>query len=325
MKYKRLGNTGLKVSEIGLGTVELGMNYGFPGTDYYQKPEQQEAVRLVQRAVDLGINMIDTHRDYGVSEEIIGRALREITPRPIIASKVTIPPAPEYSGPFPPPPDKNMGSKQLRRAILGSIEASLKALRLETIDLMLIHNTTLESLQREDILPCLEEARQQEKIRFLGASTYGEAIPLEVMKNDRFRVLQTPFNLLDQKMADFIFPRAVQKKMGIFVRSAFLKGVLTSQIHNIVPEQLAPLREAALEVLKVLGEEVSNLAQVALRFCLSFSEISSTLIGVRSIPELESNLAVLKQGPFPPEILQNLRAFSIHEERLARPTYWGWT
>lgn len=321
MKYKPLGNTGLNVSEISLGTVELGLDYGFPGTAHFQKPPTPEAVRLLHRAVDSGINLIDTARIYGDAEEIIGMALQEMTYRPYIASKVVIPPDPGYSGPFPAPPQRNMGVKQLRHEIMGSIETSLNALHVDTIDLMLIHNTTVEALKREDILSCFEEAREQGKIRFIGASIYGEVVPLEVLKNPIFQALQVPFNLLDQKMADQVFPQAAQQKVGIFVRSAFLKGVLTDQVDNI-PKRLSPLRKAALGVLKVLGEEVSSLADVALRFCLSFTQISSVIIGVRSIPELESNLTALNRSRFPPDILRRLGDFSIDDEKLVTPTYW---
>jgi aryl-alcohol dehydrogenase-like predicted oxidoreductase len=321
MKYKPLGDTGLEVSEISLGTVELGLDYGFPGTAHFQKPTTQEAVRLLHRAVDSGINLIDTARIYGDAEEIIGIALQEMTHRPYVASKVVIPADPGYAGPFPAPPRRNMGFKQLRHEIMGSIETSLNALHVDTIDLMLIHNTTVEALKCEDILSCFEEARQQGKIRFIGASTYGEVAPLEVLKNRIFQALQVPFNLLDQKMVNQVFPQAAQQKVGILVRSAFLKGVLTDQVNN-TPKRLAPLRKAALGVLKVLGEEVSNLAEVALRFCLSFTKVSSVIVGVRSIPELESNLAALNQSPFPPDTLRRLRDFSIDDEKLVTPTHW---
>ena len=325
MRYRRLGSTGLNVSEVSLGTVQLGMDYGFPGTDHHKNPDEKSAIRLLHRAVDLGINLFDTHRDYGASEEIIGKALAGMTDRPHIASKVTIPPDPEYSGPFPPPPDRSMGPKQLRRAILGSIEASLQALRLETIDLMQIHNTTPQCLQREDVLLSLEDARRQGKVRFLGASAYGETMPFEVMKRDAFQALQVPFNLLDQGLADRVFPRAARENIGIVVRSVFLKGALTTQIGNVLPQKLVPLHERALEALKLLGEERSKLAQVALRFCLSFSAISTLLMGVRSIAELESNLATVELGPFPPDVVEELREFSMDDVDLVRPTRWGWT
>ena len=113
--------------------------------------------------------------------------------------------------------------------------------------------------------------------------------------------------------------------MGIFTRSAFLKGVLTPDIDNILPEKLGPLHGAVQKTLDFLGESVSNLSEVALRFCLSFAEVSSVLVGVRSIAELESNLAVFDKGPFPAETLQALRQFSLEDEELIRPTHLGWT
>ena len=178
MRYKPLGSTGLHVSKISLGTVELGIDYGFPGTDQYQKPDEAQAIRLLHRSVDLGINLFDTHRDYGVSEQLIGRAMVQMTERPYIASKVTLPPDPGYTGVFPPPPDPGLSPPDMRRAILGSIEASLTAVRVDTIDLMQVHNTTMASLERDDIIACLQEARDQGKIRFIGASAYGRDVPM---------------------------------------------------------------------------------------------------------------------------------------------------
>jgi aryl-alcohol dehydrogenase-like predicted oxidoreductase len=82
MKYRRLGNTGLAISEVCLGTVQLGKNHGFPGTDYYKRPDVKSAIRLLRRAVDLGISLFDTHRDHGAIEEIIGNALAVTTDCP---------------------------------------------------------------------------------------------------------------------------------------------------------------------------------------------------------------------------------------------------
>src|SRR3972149_1325200 len=91
MEYRSLGRTGMSVSRITLGTAELGLDYGFRGTDHFIRPEAQEAERIVRLAVELGINLIDTAPIYGDAEEIIGRALRGMRLRPHIASKVAIP------------------------------------------------------------------------------------------------------------------------------------------------------------------------------------------------------------------------------------------
>ena len=88
MNYRRLGRTGLRVSEIGLGTVELGLDYGVPVAGEHLRPPEEHAARLLNRALDLGVNFIDTARAYGASEEIIGRALKGRRNEYILASKL---------------------------------------------------------------------------------------------------------------------------------------------------------------------------------------------------------------------------------------------
>ena len=310
MRYRSLGDTGLEVSEISLGTAEIGLDYGFKGNAHYGKPDAKESIRLLHTALDHGINLIDTARVYGNSEEVIGQAFEGMTSPPYIASKVFL--------------SKDAAQKTfsaLHEEIFGSIEASLRALRLEMLDLLLIHNTALEHLRRREILACLGEAQQQGKVRFLGASCYGEEAPMAVLKESSFRALQVPFNLLDQTMSHQVFPRATAQKVGVFVRSAYLRGVLTSQVHSI-PVRLAPLRSRALQVLAVLDHEVSSLAEAALRFCLSLSTVSSVVIGVKSVAELEGNLADASRGVLPEELMPPLQALSFGDDPIVDPRNW---
>ena len=142
------------------------------------------------------------------------------------------------------------------------------------------------------------------------------------MTRPAFRTLQVPLNLLDQEMAGDVLSRAARQGVVVLTRSAFLRGVLTSQIDRVLPKKLAPLRGATRKVLEFLDEDVSALATVALRFCLSFDEIATVIIGVRSIAELESDVAVLEHGPYPTDILEQLRALSVDDAQLVRPTHW---
>jgi aryl-alcohol dehydrogenase-like predicted oxidoreductase len=152
-----LGRTGLQVSEIALGAVELGMDYGFRGSEgHWRRPEESEAKRLLARALELGINLFDTARAYGDAEEIIGRALPELPARPLLASKVQIRPD---------------GAAE---NFWESLHASLRALQVETIDLLQIHYAPLDLLARDEVFEWFEEARRQGKIRFGGASFYEE-------------------------------------------------------------------------------------------------------------------------------------------------------
>jgi aryl-alcohol dehydrogenase-like predicted oxidoreductase len=310
MRYRTLGDTGLEVSEISLGTAEIGLDYGFKGNAHYGKPDVRQSIRLLHTALDHGINVIDTARAYGNSEEIIGQALEGMACPPYIVSKVFL--------------SKNATEKDLpalRDEIFGSIESSLRALKLQTLDLLLIHNTSLEHLQSEALLVCLREAQQQGKVRFLGASCYGEPVPLAVLREPSFRALQVPFNLLDQGLNTNLFPAAAAQNVGIFVRSAYLRGVLTQQIDSI-PERLAPLKSRAGQALTVLRQEVGGLAEAALRFCLSFKAISSVVIGVKTVAELEANLADASRGVLPDEFMPQLQALSFGDDPIVDPRNW---
>ena len=88
MRLRKLGNSGLTASEVSLGTAEIGLDYGFKGSPQYSRPAVRDSIRLIHRCVDRGINWLDTARAYGDSEEVIGRALKDLSPRPRISSKV---------------------------------------------------------------------------------------------------------------------------------------------------------------------------------------------------------------------------------------------
>jgi aryl-alcohol dehydrogenase-like predicted oxidoreductase len=297
MLVKRpLGDTDIAVSEVALGTVELGMDYGFRGTTAYQRPGRREAISLVRRAVERGINLIDTAPVYGESETIIGEALQGLADRPYIATKVTVPATGK-----------------------SSVESSLKALRLETLDVVQVHNATPATLQSNEVLQDLEDLVRSGKVRYLGASVYDVESALIALDNRLFRLLQVPFHLLDQKMADCVFPRATAAGVGVVVRSAFFRGVLAGAA---VPPQLAPFERAAQAAFERARGSAASMAELALRFCLSIPAISSVLIGVRSAAELDHNLAAAEQGPLDAEVVGALRGCSLGDDAMLNPMNW---
>ena len=312
MEYRPLGNTGLCVSTLALGTVELGIDYGFRDSDHFRRPDPLDAIRLIRCAWDLGINLIDTAPAYGDSEKLIGKAFQELPHQAYIASKVTIPEA-----------DLNDGNwKRFCQNTIASIEASLDALQVETIDLIQIHNTSLAILQRGEVRRCFEEAQRQGKVRFVGVSCYEEDVSLEALNGSWIDTLQIPFNLLDRRMTSRVFSRAAVQGVGVLARSAFLRGVLTSQIDSI-PDRLAPLKRTAVHALTELKGEVGTLSELALRYCLSFKEVSSVIIGVRSLSELEVNMANASKGGLSAEKIRRLHDISVEDQALVDIRNWG--
>ncbi|MEW5980049.1 MAG: aldo/keto reductase [Acidobacteriota bacterium] len=309
MHYRSFGNTGLQVSEISLGTAEIGMDYGFRGTRHYRRPDVHEAIYLIHAALDLGINLLDTARSYGDSERLIGLALKESASKPYIVSKV-----------FVPPEALQMKSSALRQQIFLSIETSLGQLGTDTLDVLLIHNTSAEHLLHSEVAECLREAQREGKVRFFGASCYDEEVSLEAIRIPGVRALQVPFNILDQKARHLVLPMAGNEGVATFVRSAYLRGILTDQIVH-VPERLSPLRLQAERVLEAVDHS-SSLAAVALRFCLSYSTVSSVVMGVKSAQELRSNLRDAEAGGLPSDVLATLEELSMEESPLVDPRNW---
>jgi aryl-alcohol dehydrogenase-like predicted oxidoreductase len=132
--------------------------------------------------------------------------------------------------------------------------------------------------------------------------------------------VQVPFNMLDQQMADLVFPRAAAAGRGVLVRSAFLRGVLTERIDEI-PERLSALGAAARTALGVLGATKAELASYALRFVLSFNEVSSVIVGVRSVAELDANIEAAACGPWPMEAMARRAEFAVNDP-IVSPTTW---
>src|SRR3954449_44296 len=122
MRYRPLGRTGFKVSEISLGTVEIGMPYGIARDGVPPPPDEAEASKLLHRALDLGVNMIDTARAYGESEAIIGRTLRDRRKEFVLVSKVS-----SYE-------ELNLDSAAVRERITSSVHQSLSLLQTDVID-----------------------------------------------------------------------------------------------------------------------------------------------------------------------------------------------
>lgn len=301
-----LGNTGIELSAIAVGTVELGLDYGFPGTDHYQRPAAEAAIALLHRAVDAGVTLIDTAPTYGDAESLVGRALSGMSSRPYVATKVRM--------------EAGRG-KATRDAIATSVERSLRALGVDCLDLLQLHNGDLTTLSDPDGLEALVRTVDQGKVRFLGASVYTVDEALAALALPQFRLLQVPYNLLDRQMERKVFPLAVERGVGVLVRSAFLRGVLTPQVESI-PEELACLRNAALGALEAAREPVERLAVLALRFAMSARGVSSVIVGVRSIVELEENLAAAREGHLSDEMLQKLASYALDGEPLVSPPNW---
>lgn len=310
MRYRPLGNTDLQLSALSLGTVALGMPYGAGGET---PPADSDAIALIHHAIDRGINFFDTARAYGRSEELLGKALRGRRQSVLLATKLS---CLDADGAV-------WQGAQLAETMTRSLHTSLSLLNTDYVDLLLLHSASRDALENSDVITLLKDFQAAGKTRYIGASTYGIAAPRIAIENG-FDTLQVAFNILDQRLADDILPRAQNAGTGIIARSVFLKGALSPRLETLPPR---------LEALKARARAVQNAAAAlkppltvhaaALQFVLAQPGISSALVGLRDIAELDASLQAAHAPRWSDETLARFRQLRCERSELLDPSNWG--
>ncbi len=303
---RHLGSTNLRVSALSLGTVELGLDYGFTASGKAERPSEAEAAALLERAVEAGVNLFDTAPAYGGSERLLGRVLGRRSDV-LVATKVETP--------------REGKGQALNEAVAASLTASLKNLGRQSLDIVQLHNATVEVLAGGEMAAALLKAREEGLVRFLGATVYTEAEALAAVDSGWVEILQVPYSLLNQQMARRVFAAAQRAGLGLVVRSVFLQGVLTPRAEHL-PPQLAPLRLAAQRAKDALAGSWAALPGMALRFALSAPGVGAVLIGVSSLAELNEALEAASAGPLPRDHLAQSAALALGDEALLNPSSW---
>ena len=319
MKYNLLGNTGLKVSELCLGTMTFG------GKGFFKvigSQGQEIADELVKRSVDAGINFIDTANVYseGWSEEITGQAVHNVGLNRynlILATKVR---GTMGSGPN----DKGL----TRKHIVHQAEASLKRMKTDYIDLYQIHSYD-PITPLEETLRALDDLVRSGKVRYIGASNvtawqlmralaYSEYNQLA-----KFASLQAYYTIAGRDVEREILPLLQDQKVGMMVWSPLAGGFLSGKYkRNAVGEEgrrnesfdFPPLnKDRAFDIIDVLqpmaNEKQASIAQLALAWLLHQSAVTSVIVGANKIEQLEDNLKSVAVRFTAPE-LEKLNAVS---------------
>lgn len=311
MNYRVLGSTGLRISTLAMGTVELGMDYGIQAPGEFGRPSEAKAIRLLQDAKDAGINLFDTARAYGTSEKILGKAFTD-QGNCYIATKVSLPR--EIEG--------TRDAIEIKRAVEHSLEQSRRMLQRAVLDIVLVHNATVATFTDGRVIETLRHAQERGQVRFIGASVYGEEAAIAAVKSGTIDVLQIACSVLDQRPMAHVLPAAKKAGVGVMARSILLKGALTPKARYL-PSHLSPLREAADHVRKVFKISWEDLPKVAIRYCLGVPEIGVLILGMRSQTELDAALAATKAGPLTDAEMAMVPQLALDEDPLLDPSYWG--
>ena len=283
MKYRTLGRTGLKVSEIGLGTSQ-----SFRAA---AREDEARCHRIVNEALDRGINFFDTAPNYWEAEETLGRALEPRRAEAIIATKVN-------------EPDAGKARE--------SIERSFEHLRVDTIDLLQIHSL----VSWREVTPIIEDYRSKGRVRFIGlTSSEPHQYPdmIEAMRTGAYDTVQIMYSLAERTCTEKLLPLAAEMNIGVIVLRTLL-GLLANRIPlgpnaPVLKEEgpkklLAANERGEFDFMKPLGAATPG--QALLKYVLAHPAVSTIIPATGKVERIAENAAASGGTALPPEALRKL-------------------
>ncbi|OGO21201.1 MAG: aldo/keto reductase [Chloroflexi bacterium RBG_16_48_8] len=309
MDYRLLGRTGVKVSPLCLGTLNFGGS----------TPEA-EGIRIIHKALDAGINFIDTANRYrgGESERIVGKALADGR-----RDKVVL--ATKFHGPMSEDPNDQGVS---RRHIFQAVETSLRRLQTDWIDLYQIHRPIFE-VPQDETLRALDDLVRQGKVRYIGSSSFPAWMVMEALAiSERYNLArlvteQPPYNLLDRRIENELVPLALRYNLGLIPWSPLANGILAGRYESadqlpegsrasragFIAERVTPRSLEAFRQFALVAQELGiPPAQLALVWLTHQPGVTAPIFGPRTEAHLDDVLPVLtmRLDPSVPERLDQI-------------------
>jgi aryl-alcohol dehydrogenase-like predicted oxidoreductase len=312
MRLRPLGRTGIQVSEIGFGA------WGISGRQWIGARED-ESLRALHRAIDLGLNFVDTALAYGEgrSETLVGRVLWERRETVFVATKV-----PPKDRVWPAGPGVPASETYPPGHVVACCEQSLRNLGRDHVDLLQLHTWRDDYLDQDGWRQALAGLKRSGKARFVGASVteHDAGSALRAAAAGAFDVLQVLYNVFDPRAAEALLPACLAQGVGVLARVPFDEGGLTGTItpettfpegdfrnHYFRGERKREVHERAEALVRVMGDEAEGLPELALRFCLSHEAVSAVIPGMRRVANVERNAAVSDGRRLSPALQERLR------------------
>jgi aryl-alcohol dehydrogenase-like predicted oxidoreductase len=329
MDYRPLGRTGWNASEMGFGAWAI-------GGDAWGQTDDNTALAALHRAIDLGVNFIDTADVYGNghSEQLIAQVRKERKEPLFIATKLGRKLNPHVAAGY-----KN------RQNIVGFVETSLRNLQVEALDLVQLHCPPSEVYDMPEVFGILDDLVQQGKLRYYGVSVEKVEEALKAIQYPNVQSVQIIFNMFRLKPAEQFFAAARERHVGIIIRVPLASGLLTGKFRP--DSQFAPgdhrtynrHGEAfdqgetfsgvdyetglqAVEELRQLVPSGVTMAQFALRWILMFPEVTTVIAGSKTPQQAEENSKAASLPPLSAETMQRVRDIYDHKIRALVQNRW---
>lgn len=321
MKYNRMGQTDLMVSELGFGTWAIGSDWG--------SKRDEDSLKGLAAAIEAGVNFFDTSDVYGQghSEELLAKATKGKEDKIHIATKFSR--LGDINNP------ENYSEKQVRNYL----EDSLRRLDRDTIDLYQVHCAPFEMLKNTDLFNILDKLKAEGKIRYYGVSVESIEEGLFVLEHTNASALQVIFNVLRQKPLKELFPQAQEKGVGIIARVPLASGLLTGKFnkeHQFSEEDHRNFNKDGeafnvgetfsglpfdkgvefAEQLSWIGNDRISMTQAALKWVMQQEGVTTVIPGFKNESQVKDNLKSIEVKAFTDQELKRLEDFywnEVHE------------
>jgi aryl-alcohol dehydrogenase-like predicted oxidoreductase len=327
MQYKSLGRTGFEVSTISFGAWAIGGTWG--------AVDDAESMRALHRALDLGVNFFDTADVYGDghSERLLARLRRERSEPFWVATKVGRRLSPHVASSF------------TRENLTPHVERCLRNLEVEALDLVQIHCPPTDVYYMPEVFGLFDDLVKAGKVRNYGVSIERVEEGLKALEYPQVQSLQVIFNVLRQRPAELLFPRAIERQVGILARLPLSSGMLTGKLTRATQfhaeDHRSFNREGAafdrgetfsgfdydkglvfVEKLRALLPPGMTLPTLALRFIASFPAVTCSIPGARRPEQIEQNVEAASGGGLDPKLVQALTA--VYESDVKPSVHQRW-
>jgi aryl-alcohol dehydrogenase-like predicted oxidoreductase len=327
MEYRELGRTGWQVSAVSFGAWALGADWG--------EVSDEESYAALNKAIDLGVNFIDTADVYGDgrSERLVGRLLKERSEQIYVATK-----AGRRLNP-------HVADGYNRQNLTAFVERSLKNLDVETIDLLQLHCPPTEVYYRPEVFGVLDDLVAQGKLRYYGVSVEKVEEALKAIEYPNVQTVQIIFNMFRLRPAGLFFEQAKKRQVGILARVPLASGMLTGKFtkdsvfaeddhRNFnrhgesfdVGETFSGVDYEtgldAVEEIRALLPEWATMAQFALRWILMFDAVSCAIPGAKRPAHVVDNVGAVDLPPLSQETMDQIQA--IYDRSIRELVHYRW-
>lgn len=312
MQYRAFGRHGFDVSAIGFGAWAIGGSWG--------PQDEQDSLAALHRAIDLGVNFIDTAAGYGdgKSERLIAQVLKARSERVYVATKT--PPLP---GAWPPSPYDSAEERYPERYLRENVEERLRNLQTDCIDLLQLHTWTRAWNKNPKPFAVLRKLQAEGKIRTIGVSTpeHDQNSVIDLMRGGFIDAVQVIYNIFEQEPAAELLPAAAEHGVGILVRVVFDEGVLAGKYtaetrfaegdfrnNYFAGDRLARAVQRVDKIKADIAPYGLSMPQAALQFALAHPAVSTVIPGIRNVHQAEANTTAADAPPLPDALLAKLHS-----------------